>query len=69
MQRHAAPAYAFCAHPLAPVSCIHSEKPAPLHAMLSCCGGGDGGGGGDERPVAFSVNEQWQMLKLGESLD
>ena len=47
MQRHAAPAYAFCAQPLAPVSCIHSLKPAPLHAMLSCCGGGDGGGGGD----------------------
>ena len=47
MQRHAAPAYAFCAQPLAPVSCIQSEKPAPLHAMLSCCGGGDGGGGGE----------------------
>ena len=28
MQRHAAPAYAFCAQPVAPVSCIHSLKPA-----------------------------------------
>ena len=45
MQRHAAPAYAFCAQPLAPVSCIHSLKPAPLHAMLSWSGGGDRAGG------------------------
>jgi hypothetical protein len=41
MQRHAAPAYAFCAQPLAPVSCIQALKPAPLHAMLSWSGGGD----------------------------
>ena len=32
-------------------------------------GGGGGGGGETDRPVAFSVNEQWQLLRLGQSLD